>query len=179
MSCYIDQMATPNLLPDDVWAQLRPADARLTRLSYARLRLLGAAVVLAATCAALAEVSGFLMPQLTESSSTATAEPSTHVITQTIEFGNDGWFTEHIARIETAGPGLQLTGQRGDLVIGPGKHAVIEVTYRVTDCSVIRQDQPAPVLLRLRRPWGYRTVTLEGTGMPAGGVVWTACHGPD
>jgi|GEM_PF-6926162 len=179
MSCYIDQMATRELLPDDVWTQLRPADARLTKLSYGRLRLLGALVVLAATCAALAEVSGFLMPQLTESTSTASAEFSTHVITQTIEFRNDGWFTEHIARIDTAGPGLQLTGQRGDLVIGSGKSAVLEVTYRVTDCSVIRRDQPAPALLRLRRPWGYRTVTLQGMGMPTGGAVWTACHGPD
>jgi hypothetical protein len=178
MSCYIDQMATRELVPDDVWAQLRPADARLTKLSYARLRLLGAVVVLAATCAALAEVSGYLMPQLTEYSSSGTAESTTHVITRTIEFRNDGWFTEHIDRIDTTGPGLQLTGQRGDLVVGPGKRAILEVTYQVTDCSVIQRDQPAPVLLRLRRPWGYRTSTLEAGG-PTGGMAWTACHGPD
>jgi hypothetical protein len=175
MSCYIDQMVHHELLPDEVWAQLRPADARLTRLSSARLRLLGAAAVLVATCVVLTMVSGFLTPQLNDYSSTGSAEFGSRTVTQSVELHNDGWFTEHIDRIDTTGPGLRVTGHSGALVIGSGEQVTLQVTYHITDCSVVGRDQPVPILLRLRRPWGHRTTTLEADNRS--GMVWTACQG--
>jgi hypothetical protein len=175
MSCYIDQMAQPELLPDEVWAQLRPADARLTSFSYARLWPLGAAVVLVAICAALTAASGFLTPQLNDDSSTATGDLGSRTFTQSVELHNDGWFTEHIDRIDTTAPGLRVTGHSGGLVIGSGKGATLQVSYQVTDCSVVQRDQPIPMLLRLRRPWGHRTTTLEADS--PSGLAWIACHG--
>jgi hypothetical protein len=170
-------MATRELLPDDVWAQLRPADARLTKLSYARLRLLlGAAVVLAATCAALTTVSGFLMPRLNAYSSSGSAQLDSRTIIQTVDLRNDGWFTEHIDQIDTDVPGVRMTGREGSLVIGPGDRATLQVTYQIIDCSVVRRDQPTPMMLRLRRPWGHITTTLEAR-VTSSGLAWTACHG--
>lgn len=175
MCCYIDQMVNRELLPDEVWARLRPADAQLPR---AQLRLLAAIAVLVATCAALASVSGFLTPRLNGYSSSATSELSSRTVTQSIDLRNDGWFTEHIDRIDVIGPGLRMTGRSGASSIGPGEGATIQLTYQVTDCSVVQQDQPTPILLRLRRPWGHRTTTLQ-SGVPSAGLAWTACHGAD
>jgi hypothetical protein len=179
MSCYIDQMETRELVPDDVWAQLRPADARLTKLSSARLRLLlGAAGVLVATVAALTAVSGLLMPQLNETGSGGSAELTSRTVTQSVDLRNDGWLTEHIDRIDTSGPGLRVTGHNGGLAIGPGERATLEVTYQITDCSVIRSDQPTPVVLRLHRPWGHRTTTLAAS-TTSPGLAWRVCHAPN
>lgn len=176
MSCYIDQMPDRELLPDDVWARLRPADAQLSRRSYARLWLLGAAAVLVATGAALTAVSGFLTPQLNRYSSSSEVIFGSRMFTQSVELHNDGWFTEHIDRIDT-GPGLRVTGHSGALAIGPGQRATLEVTYQILDCSVIQRDQPAPMVLRLSRPWGHRTTSVQAEGPPSG-LAWTACHGP-
>jgi hypothetical protein len=173
MSCYIDQMVTPELLPDDVWAQLRPADARLPA---ARLRLLAAAAVLVATCVALAAVSGFLTSQLNGHSSSAEVRFGSRTFTQSVDIDNDGWFTEHIDRIRTSGPGVRVTGHDGTVVIGRGARVTLQVTYQVTDCSVVRRGQLTPMLLQLRRPWGHRTTTVQA-GEPSSGVAWAACHG--
>ena len=175
MCCYIDQMAQPELLPDEVWAQLRPADARLTSFSYARLWPLGAATVLVSICAALTAASGILTPQLNEYSSGATGEITSRTVSQSVDVRNDGWFTEHIDRIDTSAPGLRVTGHSGGLVIGSGKRTTLQVTYQVIDCSVVGRDDPTPMLLRLRRPWGHRTTTLEADS--PSGMAWLACHG--
>jgi hypothetical protein len=73
-------------------------------------------------------------------------------------------------------PSFSRLIESGGLVIGSGEGTTLQVTHQVLDCSIVRQDQPAPMLLWLRRPWGHRTTTLQA-GMPSSGLAWTACHG--
>jgi hypothetical protein len=177
MSCYIDQVSRSSLLPDEVWAQLSPEDARLTRMSRRRLALLVVVIVVLATGAALLQVSGLLTPQV--EMRTGSASAGGHAFMQSVQIENTGWFDEHLSAVDSHARGAEVVSVKGaGSVIHPGASITIEVDYRMLDCSAVRASDPAPINLRLHRSWGTRTVTVQSGGDSAG-LSWVACgHGP-
>ena len=163
MFCYIDQMSTPDLLPDQVWAQLDPAGARIGWVSRRVQLVAGIVVVVLATLAVLSQTSGVLGSPLEDRSSTGTYAPATHTDIETMSLHNDGWFTEHITAVTFHAPGAVVIRSAGaGTAIAPGHTGTVSVTFRVTDCTQFSSTAERAVNVRLHRLWGTKTQSFSG-----------------
>ncbi len=171
MFCYIDQMSTPDLLSDQVWAELDPAGARIGWVSRRVQLVAGIAAVVLATLAVLSQTSGELGSPLDNSSGTGTYDPATHTDIETMSLHNDGWFTEHITAVTFHAPGAVVIRSSGaGTTIAPGHTGTVSVTFRVFDCTQFSSTADRAVNVQLHRFWGTKTQSFsELTGASGSG----------
>jgi hypothetical protein len=176
MSCYIARVITSSLLPDEVWAQLDPADARLSRVTRRALISTGIALVVIASLVALSRTSGLLGSPFAADTGSGGYEPGARTFTETFTMQNSGWFAERIDAIRISTPGAVLTQSAGArTIIASREYANVSVTVRITDCSQFSPHSRIPVVLELHRFWGAWAQSIGG--FESQGIVWASCHG--
>lgn len=166
-------MSSASLLPDEVWAKLDPAEARIGRVSRRILMRGGILLVVLATLVVLSQTSGLVGLRLKAYAGSYEEVARTFSLTFSLE--NGGWFAEHIDAIELAVPGAMLSGSDGaGITIPSRKSRHVTVRARITDCSQVLPDGEIRVVLHLHRFWGAKTQTI-GVQLSQG-ILWRSCH---
>jgi hypothetical protein len=181
----------PQLVSDEVWAQLDPRAGALSRADTRLItRLTALAVVVAAAAMAL-WVSGFVRANLSWSDSQgygSSFNPHTHTFSTDVVVKNNGWTAVRVTGIGGDGAGLHLTGttqphistdlgRTVPFTLEPGQTAILALDYQVTDCAAVTSGS-FPVPVRVKRFWGTQTVSvgiatdLESTPSSARTVEW-------
>ena len=161
------------LLSDEVWQQLDPGGARLSRRQTWRVWLVAAAVTVLLVAATVLWRSGLIVPRLEATADGSLAGPG--VITYDLSIRNDGLTEVRLLAAGRSGPGLELVQVASPfpVTLGPGDGAILRLFYRVTDCAAVPTG-PWPVPVRVERPWGTRTtyVNLPAEYVQARKVEW-------
>lgn len=168
-------------LPDEVWAQLDPRQARLSKRARWALTALVGLVVVATTLIALGVASGELGGNLYVPSSDASIDIRSHDFVETIDVRNQSWFDETITGVASSDQHIVVTDVRpARLTIPPGRTRALHVRFHVTDCAAVGGGDNQPVI-HLERFWGTLSVTVAVSSWTAGsnplfnGPGWAAC----
>jgi hypothetical protein len=155
--------AMARLVSDSVWQQLDPYAGRLSARTARRLRVGAAIVAIAAVSAGALGWSGLIVPNIGWPRDGGWgASTSPELITHEVVVENKGWAPVEVLGMGRSGAGLELVEVRGTFptTLEAGQTMQAELVYRVTDCAAVT-DEPWPVPVRVRRPWGVHTSYVE------------------
>jgi hypothetical protein len=172
-------------LSDEVWAQLEPRQARLTRRARRALALLVAVTGAGSILIAFGVTSGELGGNLYVPSWSTRVDTRSHDFVETIDIKNESWFDETITGATNRDGHIDVTDIRPAwLTIPHGRTRTLKLRFHVTDCAAVAPGDNVPVV-HLDRFWGTQSVTIQvgsfthglQTGsLPLGnGPAWAAC----
>jgi hypothetical protein len=158
------ELASTELLSDDVWRQLDPHAGRLPRRQTAMLWLTIAAVAAVVAAGVVVWRGGYLVARVDtrhEATGFSWGASTGGPITIQFPISNDGRTAITVTSIGRSGPGLTLDAPAGlPLTLAPHTGEVVYLRYEVTDCAAIPAGAwPVPVVVRLW--WGSQTVYVQ------------------
>jgi hypothetical protein len=161
-------MRTPRV-SNEVWAQLDPRTARLSRAARTKVALWGLVAAAMIFAALVLTASGLFIHRFAIKS--AHFSGSFTSCRQNVAVKNNGWFDDHIvaARLQPHGSGARLTSNVVGSDLPSGGTLIVRLHY---DGPVCRQLLTEPVFsngtrvapdltFQFRRPWGASTATIR------------------
>jgi hypothetical protein len=172
-------------LPDDVWRQLDPRQARLTKRARRGVAAAMASTAVATILVALGVASGELGGSLWLPTWDITINRHTHTFVESVSIENESWFDETITGAATGAPHVRVTDVNpARLTIPHGQTRTLRLRFQVTNCDTLPRGDAVPIV-HLERFWGTQSVTLQvlpwthglepGSYPLANGPAWEAC----
>jgi hypothetical protein len=154
-------------LPDEVWAELDPRQARLTPRARRVLAAVVGVAVAGTVAITLGVMSGELGGSLYVPSWSTRVDTQSHDFVETISITNSSWFDETITGAADRDQHIDVTAMKpARLTIPHGGTRTLTLRFHVTDCAAVAAGTNAPIV-HLERFWGTQSVTLDVHG-------WTA-----
>jgi hypothetical protein len=154
---------------NEVWAQLDPRAAVLSRAARMKVALWGLVAAAVIVAALVLTASGLFIHRFTIKS--AHVSGSFTSCRQTLAVKNNGWFDDHIAAVslQPHGSGARLTRNVVGLDLPSGGTLMVRLHYDGPVCRQLLSEPvfsngtrtPPELSLQLRRPWGVSTTTIR------------------
>lgn len=173
-------------VPDEVWAELDPRQARLTTRARRALACVVTVAVAATILIALGVMSGELGGSLYVPTWSTRIDARSHDFVENISITNSSWFEETITGAGDSDRYIEVTDMRpARLTIAHRQTRALHLRLHVTNCAAVAPGDNRPVV-RLERFWGTQSVALQVLGWTGGlhqgsdplfnGPAWAACR---